>query len=172
MEDFDKELLHYAKGQTKKNAKYKSRKMVNGRWVYDYGDKKSPYQAGAKTYADYPKVANNNDSIESVTELAKMSDDLARYAHQNDDAYNRERLHYLANRMYSAAESAKRQQNSQKRKNNEKHYNYKSSAIFNKAKAKGKTLVKKLISKIYSEETTITDVSTGKTRKTNVEFNR
>lgn len=37
MNEFDNELLHYAKGQTKKNAKYKSRKMVNGRWVYDYG---------------------------------------------------------------------------------------------------------------------------------------
>lgn len=172
MEDFDKELLHYAKGQTKKNAKYKSRKLVNGRWVYDYGNKKSPYQAGAKTYANYPKATNSNDDIESVTELAKSSDDLARFARQNDDEYNRERLHYLSNRLYSAAESAKRQQTSQQRKNNEKRYNYKASTKFNKAKAKGKALVKNLISKIYSEETTITDVSTGKTRKTNVEFNR
>lgn len=172
MENFDKELLHYAKGQTKKNAKYKSRKLVNGRWVYDYGNKKSPYQKGAEDYADYPKITNSNDSIESVTELAKMSGDLARFAAQNDDPYNRERMHYLANRQYSAAESAKRQKNSQQRKNNEKRYNYKASAKFNKAKAKGKSLVKNLISKIYSEETTITDVSTGKTRKTNVEFYR
>jgi hypothetical protein len=101
-----------------------------------------------------------------------MSDDLARFSGQNDHQYSRERMHYLANRQYSAAESAKRQQNSWQRKFNEKHYNYKASARFNKAKAKGKALVKNLISRIYSEETTITDVSTGKTRKTNVEFNR
>ena len=145
MEDFDKELLHYAKGQTKKNAKYKSRKMVNGRWVYDYGNKKSPYQKGAEDYADYPKATNSNDSIESVTGLAKMSDDLARFAGQNDDPYNRERMHYLANRQYSAAESAKRQKNSWQRKFNEKHYNYKASARFNKVKAKGKALIKKYI---------------------------
>ena len=60
MKDFDKELLHYAKGQTKKNAKHKSRKMVNGRWVYTYDTKlvgiKSLEEGKAKSHKYSKKV--------------------------------------------------------------------------------------------------------------------
>lgn len=157
MEDFDKELLHYAKGQTKKNAKYKSRKMVNGRWVYDYGRNKLAIQKAANEYQNNPA---HPDSVDVNNYVAK--------AEQTRPDYNqatRQYHQYIRDRYTSATETAKRKQQSalaaKQRKESVRKY-----------ASKGKSLVKKLISKIYSEDTTITDVSTGKTRKTNVEFYR
>lgn len=47
MNEFDNELFHYAKGQTKKNAKYASRIWKNGRWVYEYKITGKGYQKDA-----------------------------------------------------------------------------------------------------------------------------
>jgi hypothetical protein len=39
MNEYSRELMHYAKGEERRGHKYISRKMVNGRWRYTYPSK-------------------------------------------------------------------------------------------------------------------------------------
>ena len=125
MEDFDKELLHYAKGQTKKNAKYKSRKMVNGRWVYDYGRNHLAIQKAANEYKNNPA---HPDSVDVNNYVVKSE--------QTRPDYNqatRQYHQYIRDRYTSATETSKRKQQ---------------SALAAKQRSyasKGKSLIKKYI---------------------------
>lgn len=115
MNEFDNELLHYAKGQTKKNAKYKSRKMVNGRWYYDYGDGVKSNIQSAKNFTKWA-----NASREAEKELGKITIDYSDPNYQEKytkdfKAWESQRnftkeMHRRSNKAYSTAESLKRQQ--------------------------------------------------------------
>ena len=51
-ERLNNELTHYAKGSTKSGAKYISRSLKNGRWVYKYPDKKNNTKSPIVTYSE------------------------------------------------------------------------------------------------------------------------
>lgn len=108
------ELMHYAKGQTKRNAKYVSKRLVNGKWVYTY--KKSG-----------PGGTPNSSDIDRHQKYADAQGDYG-YAKMYSGARQQNQ---------SAAESMKRMQSSAQR-NVEKSLSYrirsKKAYYVNKAK--------------------------------------
>lgn len=120
------ELMHYAKGSTKANAKYISRKKVNGKWVYTYNKPGTVRSGGTPSGWDVntdQAYANAQDTHE----YAKM--------------YPVARQH-----AQSRAESEKRMQSSAQR-NVQNSLSYKIRAKTAYYKNKGSQFIKKFTTK-------------------------
>lgn len=158
------ELTHYAKGQTKKNAKYKSRKMVNGRWVYDYGKEGYTSTVGAGK-----EIHTTEDSmsigVPKADHVYKRKND-----HTSIDSIRTPKSLEEAKAMTPKPEKSYHTTKEEVKAVNKPRILKKSR--FSKYAAKGRALINKLISKLYKETTTTTNISTGETRKTNVDFYR
>lgn len=98
-------LSHSRKGSQKKNHKYVTRKMVNGKWVYTYpSDQSKTYQKQAETIKGYNKDwSKEQDS--SYLDYIKADEDYNREMSKfGTSAYNYDRAVDSMNRRASARE--------------------------------------------------------------------
>lgn len=79
----DDELMHYAKGQTKKGAKYLRRLFKKGKWIYEYPITGKGYKKQQRRYGIYEKMYNDlsnyNQNIRIPNAQVTNDNDLLSY---------------------------------------------------------------------------------------------
>lgn len=106
MDIFEQELLHYAKGSTKKNAKYAKREFRNGRWVYYYPDDIKGGKVDKNKY-DYNNKKINDEMYKA--DYSGVRHD-AKFTERSSEDKAGKTVKSVSDAHYSNAESLKRQQ--------------------------------------------------------------
>ena len=106
----ESELMHYAKGQTKKNAKYVKRERRNGRWVYYYANDKVNKVDKNKYNHIQSQIVEDTDAGNDYHKFGAYIGGSGRITESSDPNNVGKTVKQVADEKNSNAESLKRKQ--------------------------------------------------------------